>query len=152
MEKKTWSISASASSGGYSPATGVWAIGRINASASETLAITARVDSFAAIGNTAAVTASDQYDPNSIPGNNDATEDDQASVRVTPQYADLKLAKRVDTNNPTVSNPAVAFTIELFNAGPDTATGVNVIDRCRQYSARRSSHRVCRTEQLNAQC
>ncbi len=121
-------VGATASSGGYNPATGVWAIGRINPSSNATLTITARVDSFAPLSNSAAVTASDQYDPNSIPGNNDATEDDQASVLVTPKYADLKLSKRVDQPAPTVASPNVAFSIELFNAGPDGATGISVTD------------------------
>lgn len=122
-------VSAAASSGGYTPATGVWSIGRINAGSNAQLTITARVESFAPISNTAAVTASDQYDPNSVPGNNDATEDDQASVLVTPKYADLKLSKRVDPVNPTAANPNVSFTIELFNAGPDAAASIAITDR-----------------------
>jgi large repetitive protein len=121
-------ISATTTAGSYQPATGVWSIGRIDPSTNKTLSITARVDSFAPVGNRAAVTASDQYDPNSIPGNNDATEDDQAQVLVTPRYADLKLSKRVDTQTPTAANPNVAFTIEVFNAGPDMANAISVRD------------------------
>lgn len=121
-------ISAAPTVGSYVPTSGVWTIGRINAAVSATLAITARVDAFTPIANVAAVTASNQYDPNSVPGNNDSTEDDQAMVLVTPKSADLRLSKKVNQVSPTVSNPNVAFTVELFNAGPDVTSNVTVKD------------------------
>ncbi len=121
-------VSATASVGGYDDMTGQWAIGSINNGANATLTITARVDSFAPIINTARVSASSQYDPNSVPNNDDATEDDQASVTITPRSADLRLSKRVNNNAPTLASPNVTFTVEVFNAGPDAADNIQVKD------------------------
>ena len=63
------------------------------------------------ITNTAQVSASAQRDPDSTPNNNIATEDDQASVTITPQVADLSLAKTIDNPTPNVGQN-VTFTIE----------------------------------------
>src|SRR6185436_10558389 len=46
-------VSGLRSQGGYDPATGIWTVGTINAGASVTLNILARVDSFEARTNTA---------------------------------------------------------------------------------------------------
>ena len=77
--------------------------------------------------NVAQVTASDQHDPDSTPDNDDATEDDQDDASVTPQVADLSLAKSVDNTLPNVGD-SVTFTIDVANNGPDDATGVSVED------------------------
>ncbi len=67
----------------------------------------------------AAVTASDQYDPD--PTNNTDSES------VTPQQADLSLVKTVDDPSPNVGD-TVTFTLTVANAGPDTATSISVED------------------------
>ena len=121
-------VSATVSAGSYDSASGEWTVGGINASANATLTLTARVTSFTPIVNTARVSASQQYDPNSVPNNNDASENDQASQTITPRSADLKLSKRASTNAPSVASPNVSFTIDVFNAGPDAASGVTVRD------------------------
>jgi hypothetical protein len=77
-------VSSTPSQGTYSATTGVWTVGTINSGANATLAITATVNSLGALANTAQVTASDQFDSDSTPGNNQATEDDQSSISVTP--------------------------------------------------------------------
>jgi uncharacterized repeat protein (TIGR01451 family) len=82
--------------------------------------------------NTAQITASDQFDPNSTPNNMvnntpDPNENDEAEVVVTPQQADLSLNKSVSDPAPKVGDVAT-FTITLSNAGPDDATGVAVAD------------------------
>jgi uncharacterized repeat protein (TIGR01451 family) len=77
-------VSASPSQGSYNASTGVWTVGTLDDDDSATLQITATVAS-STVTNTAQVSASDQDDPDSTPDNNDPTEDDQASVSVTPK-------------------------------------------------------------------
>ena len=112
-------VSAKPSEGTYDPATGLWSVGTVSTNAAQGLIITATVISPAAETNSAAVTHSDQFDPN--PANN------SASVTVTPQQADLMLAKEVSDPSPNVGD-VVTFTVTLSNAGPNTATGVTVSD------------------------
>lgn len=68
------------SGGSYSPTTGLWTVGTVAASGSQTLNIVVQVDSTGVWENVAQVTASDQPDPDSTPGNGDPTEDDRDSV------------------------------------------------------------------------
>jgi uncharacterized repeat protein (TIGR01451 family) len=77
--------------------------------------------------NVVQVTASDQFDPDSTPNNNDPNEDDQDSASVTPQEADLSLVKTVSDETPNVGD-VVTFTIQVSNDGPDAATGVSIQD------------------------
>ena len=81
------------------------------------LSITATVTTAGAKINTAEVTTSNQFDNDSTPGNGVPAEDDQASVTVTPQSADLSLTKIVDNATPNVG-ANVVFTLTLSNAGP----------------------------------
>jgi uncharacterized repeat protein (TIGR01451 family) len=83
------------------------------------LTIVATVASPQASLNTATISRSDQFDPNS--GNN------SAAAAVTPQQADLVLSKTVSDILPPVGG-IVTYTITLNNAGPDDATGVQVTD------------------------
>ncbi|HEX8710071.1 MAG TPA: Calx-beta domain-containing protein, partial [Pyrinomonadaceae bacterium] len=117
------------SGGAYNSTTGIWTIGTINASGSATLHITATVTSGATSGvtNTAEVFTSDQFDPNSTPGNNVPGENDQSSAAVRAQSADLSLSKTVNNPSPSVGE-SVVFTLTLSNAGPDAATNVQVGD------------------------
>jgi uncharacterized repeat protein (TIGR01451 family) len=77
--------------------------------------------------NTAQVTASDQYDPNSTPSNDNPLEDDQSSVSTTPQVANLILTKSINNPNPIVGE-IVTFTVSVNNAGPDSAQNIVVED------------------------
>jgi len=66
------------------------------------------------------------YDPDSTPGNNDATEDDQDQVVVMPvEIADLELTKII-VNNITTPNVGqqISFEIHITNNGPNDASGV----------------------------
>ena len=120
-------VSATPSQGTYSNTTGVWTVGTVASGTSTTLQIVATVATAGAKTNTAQISASAQRDPDSTPNNNVTTEDDQASVTVTPPVADLSLTKT--TSNPTPSVGAnVNFTVTLNNAGPNPATGVSVTD------------------------
>jgi uncharacterized repeat protein (TIGR01451 family) len=112
-------VSAVASQGSYDAATGVWTIGAVPNANAVTLAITATVSLPGNIMNTAAVSASDQFDPN--PSNN------SAGATVNGQSADLQVVKTVDNANP-VRGTTVTFTVTATNNGPSTATGVAITD------------------------
>lgn len=121
-------VSYEATSGTYNASgNGIWRVPSIGEGGQEQLDITVAVSSLGEKINTAEVIASSQYDPDSTPGNNDPTEDDQASVSLTPQLVDLALTKIVDDPNPNVGGN-VTFTLELTNQGPSPATGVIVRD------------------------
>ena len=115
------------SQGSYVSATGVWTVGSINSGSSATLTLNATVTSSAVATNVVQVTHSDQTDPDSTPANDVITEDDYATATVTPNVADLAVAKTVDNATPDVGSD-VTFTITATNNGPDDATGVQVTD------------------------
>ncbi|WP_350288344.1 gliding motility-associated C-terminal domain-containing protein [uncultured Croceitalea sp.] len=77
----------------------------------------------------AQVTSDSQFDVDSTPNNDDGdqNEDDEASVEVIPQQADLSIVKTSNVSTPNVGD-TVLFTLEISNAGPDVATGVSVED------------------------
>ena len=111
----------------YNSGTGVWTIGTLNSSGTAQLQIVATVATSGAKTNTAEVTAANESDLDSTPNNHIATEDDQASIIVTPQVADLSLTKTVDIATPN-KNQNVTFTLTVSNAGPNSATSVQVTD------------------------
>lgn len=78
--------------------------------------------------NTAEVIASDQFDPDSTPNNQDPTEDDQDSATVVLDLADLSLKKTVSPTTVSI-NDNVIFTISVTNSGPNNATGITVSDK-----------------------
>ena len=120
-------VSATPSQGAYVSGTGVWTVGSINSGANATLAITATNTTLAVKNNTAEVTDADQADPNSTPDNGNASEDDQDTVTVTPDAADLSIVKIVDDATPTLGTN-VTFSITVTNTGPSAATGVVIED------------------------
>lgn len=104
----------------YSSGTGIWSVGNLLNGASKTLNLTVKAaSSGTSTTNFAEVWQSDQYDPDSTPGNDSTTEDDDASLEVL--VADLRLAESVN-----VAGSNAVFTITLRNDGPDDATGVKV--------------------------
>ena len=120
-------VSSTQTQGSYVSATGVWTVGTVTNGGSATLTITATTATIGAKTNTAQVTASNQFDPDSTPNNSVAAEDDQDSEVVTPTVADLSVTKTV--NNPTQSvGQNVIFTVTVSNAGPDTASNVSLTD------------------------
>ncbi len=74
------------SASAYNPTTGTWAVGILQSGQEAFLSITARVDLVGTIKNIAQVSVSDQYDPDSIPGNDAPAEDDYASVDIQATY------------------------------------------------------------------
>ena len=115
------------SGGTYHPATGVWDVGSLPSGGTVTLSITATVEGPGTFLNIAQVSAADQFDPDSTPGNDEPSEDDKDTAVVTTQEADLSLTKGVNDARPNVGDD-VAFTVVLTNDGPDTATNVKVSD------------------------
>jgi uncharacterized repeat protein (TIGR01451 family) len=120
-------VSSIQSQGSYASVSGIWTVGTVNASSSATLTIKATVQSSGTITNTAEVTSSDVLDPDSTPNNHNSGEDDQASRIISSLLADLSLTKSVDNATPNVGDNVV-FTMTVSNAGPSTATGVQVKD------------------------
>jgi uncharacterized repeat protein (TIGR01451 family) len=76
-------ISASSIQGVYKSDIGVWDVGNMRDGLSRTLTITARVNNAGTFTNTAEITAVDQQDPDSTPGNNNPSEDDQDTITFT---------------------------------------------------------------------
>lgn len=115
-------ISSSATPGtSYNSLTGQWTIGSLPDGATVTLVVTTTV--VAIDENLAEVSAVNEVDPDSLPGNNSRTEDDDAA---TPS-ANLSLTKTVSNINPEVGTNVI-FTVLVSNAGYATATNVEVKD------------------------
>src|SRR5262249_4677640 len=72
-------VVASASQGSYDPSTGVWTVGTVTTTIAQTLTMTAGVTSPIPATNTASISQSDQFDPN--------TTNNSASVTVRPTVA-----------------------------------------------------------------
>jgi uncharacterized repeat protein (TIGR01451 family) len=124
------SITTSQGSTTYSAATPsvVWTVGTLAPNTSATLTIPATRLTANYTVNLAEITASDQSDPDSTPGNNVVGEDDQASVTVPSQSVDLAVTKSVDNPTPNVGQ-TVTFTIAVTNTSTSfTATGVGISD------------------------
>ena len=113
-------VSDTPSQGNYDSTTGVWTVGTVTTLTPQTLLIQARVVSPGAATNTATISHADQFDPD--PAN------DAASATVTPQQADLALAKVVSNPTPNVGD-LITFTVTLNNFGPNVATGVLIDDQ-----------------------
>ncbi len=123
--------STSASQGTYyatSPATGIaagtWRAGVLQPGASATLTMNATVTGAALITNTAQISYSDEYDPDSVPGNGAAGEDDQASVTITPS-PDLRVTKTSQSG--FVAGVDGTYTITVNNVGPAPSSGIYTV-------------------------
>ena len=129
-------VSATPSQGTFAPASHVWDVGPLAAGETATLILVfeAPVGTDVTLLNRAEVTAADQPDPDSTPGNAVANEDDfsgDIGDRKNPDPADfrtdLKLLKEVD--NPTPSQgDQVTYTLTLTNESARSTAGVQVTD------------------------
>lgn len=100
----------------------VFPLGTLAAGATVTMTFSASVSLAApdeVVTNTASVT-SDADDP--VPGNNEA-----ASSLNVASAADVSLTKTA-TSSPAVAGQAIGFTLVAHNAGPGTATGLDLTD------------------------
>jgi len=123
-------ISNTPSQGSYVSGTGMWTVGTIANGGSANIVINATVDGGTAgstITNVAEVQVTDKADPDSTPGNDSTTEDDDASAAITVLASDLSLTKTVDTPTPNPGD-TIEYTITVSNGGPSTATSVIVED------------------------
>jgi uncharacterized repeat protein (TIGR01451 family)/gliding motility-associated-like protein len=120
-------LSHGTTAGIYNATSGLWMTNGDMADAStETLTIVATVNNSGDYFNVTEVFAADQYDPNSIPNNNNIFENDQDNAGTTPiPSADLNLNISVDNETPDVGSE-VTFTITLLNEGPSDAIGIEV--------------------------
>ena len=80
-------VSANPAQGTYTASSGMWHVGSLASGASTTLTVVATVTAATVQTNTAQVAAADQLDVNSTPNNSVSTEDDQASIALTPRAA-----------------------------------------------------------------
>src|SRR5262249_4029669 len=94
--------SSAASAGSYDPATGTWTVRGVAVGATQTLTLTALVVSPDPQPNTASISHSDQFDPD--------TANNSATASINPQQADLELTKTVSDPRPNVGQ-AVTFTV-----------------------------------------
>ncbi|WP_166965414.1 DUF11 domain-containing protein, partial [Yeosuana marina] len=89
--------------------------------------------------NSAQITASDQYDPDSDPttddtvdedGDGNGDDDDEDTFTITPQTADLSIDKTVvDANGAPVNvGDVLTFSIAIANGGSSVATNVSLED------------------------
>ncbi|NDV17226.1 DUF11 domain-containing protein [Muricauda sp. TY007] len=120
-------VSHTTTAGIYNATSGMWVLnGDLADGSTDTLIIVATVNNSGDHFNVAEVFASDQYDPNSIPNNNNVFENDQDNAGTTPiPSADLALNVSVDNDFPDVG-AQITFTIALINEGPSNALGVEV--------------------------
>lgn len=122
-------VSSNPSQGNYDGVSGIWSVGSLNASGTATLTVTATVLASGPYANTAQVTATNETDLDSTPGNNAAAEDDQATDTPVPSpRADLRVNKSVTPSNPAIGANAT-FVVTVSNNGPSTATGVVLTDQ-----------------------
>jgi uncharacterized repeat protein (TIGR01451 family) len=118
---------SSAGAGSYTPGTGVWTVGAIAVGASATRTIVATVNAAGPYVNNAEVTAADQNDPDSTPG--DGGGDDFGTATVSPSVsADVAVVKTLTTPGPYIVGQAVSFNIVVSNNGPSPASNVAVAD------------------------
>ena len=104
------------SNGAYSDATGLWAVGAIAPGTKRTLSIVVVVNGSGNFTNTAQVSKTRQFDPDSKPGNNAAGEDDQASAVVVPG-ASAKAP--VAVNDQSLGNKPGPVTLNITNNDTD---------------------------------
>jgi VWFA-related protein len=110
------------SSGGtYIPATGAWSVGTIPVGGNQTLNITATVKNTGNYTNIAEVTAANEPDPNSTPGNGVPNENDFASVAAPPPSINLSINEvQLDCTSPGSTNVTAFVTIIDQNGDPVT--------------------------------
>ncbi|NER17477.1 PKD domain-containing protein [Spongiivirga citrea] len=114
--------------GSYEPLNGSWTIGNLPNGTTETITITARVLESGDYSNKVEVTDATEPDIDSVPANNDDTEDDQQTIEPVPvSVSDLALTKTVNNPTPNVGE-TVQFEILVENLGLSDARGIEVTD------------------------
>lgn len=86
-----FSFVSSSAGTAYNSSTGAWTVGTIPVGTTVSMTITAKATTVGAQSNYAEVSSVDQFDFNSIPGNNSTNEDDDASVSISVSYPSMTL-------------------------------------------------------------
>ena len=121
-------VSDTPSQGGYASGTGIWSVGALANGGTATLDIVATVQATGSYVNSAQVSASDQNDPDSTPGNNVPSEDDQDDAAVSP--VQVGIAKTV-SNGPTSNGDGtftLTYTVTIANTGGAVLNAVQATD------------------------
>jgi uncharacterized repeat protein (TIGR01451 family)/fimbrial isopeptide formation D2 family protein len=125
-------VSATPSQGTYNSSTGFWTVGSLNKSSNATLQIVARVNASGVYANTAQVSAANETDPDSTPNNNNASEDDQQSVTITPTslfgYKSVKLTNDADGSASLTPGDTVTWTVTYINTSSVDIPNFQVTD------------------------
>ena len=117
------------STGSFNVGAGRWTVGNLGLAGHATLLITATVNASGDYGNYAEIAASEQYDPDSTPGDHSTDQDDDESATPTPlAVADLGISK-VSKPRPFTPGAAITYTIVVTNAGPSTVTALTVTEQ-----------------------
>ncbi|WP_051947236.1 gliding motility-associated C-terminal domain-containing protein [Muricauda sp. MAR_2010_75] len=116
------------SGGFYDVNSGLWNVGNLTAGSNAVLNMVVQVNASGDYLNRAELVNSVIPDPDSSPGNNDPTEDDQDEQATTPRHVtDISVTNTADNLSPAAGDQIV-FTITLNNAGPNNATSLVVED------------------------
>lgn len=110
----------SISKGTFNPIIGEWNIGNLANGTMATLSLIFKVNATGTINNTAVKTHQDQFDP-------DTTNDSSNATLQVPSAADLSITKTVSNPRPYL-HEVITSTLIVQNHGPNTATGVYVVD------------------------
>jgi uncharacterized repeat protein (TIGR01451 family) len=122
-------ISSTPSQGNYLSGSGLWTVGTVTTSTPQTLHIQARVDSSSTQTNTAMITHSDQYDPD--------TTNNSASAAETPTGSAFPL--KVSSNGRyLVDQNGVPFL--MVGDSPQSAIGNLSLSEAQRYFADREAH------------
>jgi uncharacterized repeat protein (TIGR01451 family) len=121
-------VSAFTLQGTYNSNTGVWDVGNLRDNLSRTLTITANVNTAGSIINTAEVTAVSEADPDSIPGNNNRNEDDQATVTLITLPPEPVNTPPTAVNDNITTNQNIAVNINVLDNDSDPNGDVIAIE------------------------
>ena len=113
----------SVTTGTYNPESGVWLVPSVAKGSAQALQIVGFMNSKVPITNEAEIIASDQYDPDSVPNNQNRDEDDFTEATVYPKLIDISVSATADKQRPRLGE-LVEMTFRVRNDGPDDATGV----------------------------
>lgn len=114
--------------GFYDINSGFWNVGNLTAGSNAVLNMVVQVNASGDYLNRAELVNSAIPDPDSSPGNNDPSEDDQDEQGAKPRHVtDISITNTADNLSPSAGDQLV-FTITVNNAGPNNATGLVVED------------------------